>query len=140
MKRTPQRLAILSYLKGNKSHPSAIDIYKAISKKFPTMSLATVYNALETLRQEGLVREIHTDPKKKRFDPETQPHNHAICTRCGLIQDLKTALPIEVPAEVKAEFDVEEVQVEFYGMCKKCKKKAQKNGGSGAAKGSQSGP
>jgi Fur family peroxide stress response transcriptional regulator len=127
MKKTPQRLAILNYLKGNKTHPSAIDIYKAISKKFPTMSLATVYNALEALRQEGLVKELHTDPKKKRFDPETAPHNHAICMRCGLIQDLQTDLSIEVPADIKDDFDVKEVQVEFYGVCKRCRKRMQKS-------------
>lgn len=29
----PQRLAILNYLDGNTSHPSAEDIYNAVSKK-----------------------------------------------------------------------------------------------------------
>ncbi|UCE72718.1 MAG: transcriptional repressor, partial [Nitrospiraceae bacterium] len=30
LKLTPQRLAILEYLDGNKSHPSAEDIYAAV--------------------------------------------------------------------------------------------------------------
>ena len=34
---TPQRIAILDYLEGNKSHPSAEDIYQAVAKKFPTV-------------------------------------------------------------------------------------------------------
>ena len=51
LKLTPQRLAILNYLEGNKEHPSAEDVYKAVSRKFPTMSLATVYNTLESLKR-----------------------------------------------------------------------------------------
>ncbi len=44
LKLTPQRLAILEYLDGNTSHPSAEDIYISVKEKFPTMSFATVYN------------------------------------------------------------------------------------------------
>ena len=46
-KRTPQRLAILDYLEGNITHPSADDIFKAVSRRFRSMSFATVYNTLE---------------------------------------------------------------------------------------------
>ncbi|MBI5598388.1 MAG: transcriptional repressor, partial [Deltaproteobacteria bacterium] len=44
LKLTPQRLAILEYLEGNTSHPTAEDIYRAIKRKHPTVSFATVYN------------------------------------------------------------------------------------------------
>ncbi|NTW58892.1 MAG: transcriptional repressor, partial [Nitrospirae bacterium] len=52
-KRTPQRLAILDHLDGNKSHPSAEDIYRVVARKNPSMSFATVYNTLHTLVQAG---------------------------------------------------------------------------------------
>ncbi|MBT9168785.1 MAG: Peroxide operon regulator [Syntrophomonadaceae bacterium] len=58
LKLTPQRLAILDCLDGNKEHPSAEDIYKDVSKRFPTMSFATVYNTLEALRQRGGILEL----------------------------------------------------------------------------------
>ncbi|MFZ2197327.1 MAG: transcriptional repressor, partial [Thermodesulfovibrionales bacterium] len=48
-KLTPQRLAILSYLEGNKEHPSAEEIFRAVSDQYPTMSFATVYNTLAAL-------------------------------------------------------------------------------------------
>ncbi|MCK5426958.1 MAG: transcriptional repressor, partial [Thermodesulfovibrionia bacterium] len=47
IKLTPQRIAILNYLSGITTHPSAEQIYKAVSKEFPTMSFATVYNTLD---------------------------------------------------------------------------------------------
>ncbi|MGZ6236918.1 MAG: Fur family transcriptional regulator, partial [Syntrophales bacterium] len=63
---TPQRLAILEYLEGNKSHPSASDIYKAVSETHPMMSFATVYNTLDSLKEKKQVLELSIDPQKKR--------------------------------------------------------------------------
>jgi hypothetical protein len=54
---TPQRMAIFDYLKGNKTHPSAEDIYRAVSRRFPTMALATVYNTLAALKRRGQLLE-----------------------------------------------------------------------------------
>ena len=51
LKLTPQRLAILDYLDKNFDHPTAEDIYADIKDKFPTMSFATVYKTLESLRE-----------------------------------------------------------------------------------------
>ncbi|MCX8070621.1 MAG: transcriptional repressor [Thermodesulfovibrionales bacterium] len=65
LKLTPQRHAILKFLEGNKTHPSADDIFKVVSKRFPTMSLATVYNTLLTLKNMGEILELTIDPDKK---------------------------------------------------------------------------
>ena len=70
MKLTPQRLAILRFLEKNREHPSAADIYKAVSREFPTMSLATVYNTLKVLKRTGNISELSIDSDKKRFDPD----------------------------------------------------------------------
>ncbi|MFQ5722473.1 MAG: Fur family transcriptional regulator, partial [Candidatus Aminicenantales bacterium] len=37
---TPQRLAIIDFLQGNKNHPSALAIFQNIRKQYPTISLA----------------------------------------------------------------------------------------------------
>ncbi len=79
---TPQRIAILDYLDGNKSHPSAEDIYRAVAKKFPTISLATVYNTLSALARRGQLLKLTIDPSKARYDPNTFPHHHLICNVC----------------------------------------------------------
>jgi Fur family peroxide stress response transcriptional regulator len=121
LKLTPQRLAILEYLDGNKEHPSAEDVYKAVSRKFPTMSLATVYNTLTTLKQRGLVRELTMDPAKMRFDPQPTPHHHLICTHCRRIIDIHTRLRINLPEMEQEGFEIIGNHVEFYGRCPKCK-------------------
>lgn len=122
IKLTPQRLAILHYLDGNTDHPSAEDVYKAMSRKFPTMSFATVYNTLETLRGMGMVSELNIDPSRKRFDPDTEPHHHLICVECKRIVDIRENYELKVPDEKKGDFEITGNHIEFYGMCPECKK------------------
>lgn len=122
IKLTPQRLAILDYLEDNTGHPSADDIFIAVSRKFPTMSFATVYNTLETLRQRGRVLELTIDPDKKRFDPNTEPHHHLICLKCRQIFDIHGQYDLQVSNMEKRDFDIVGNHIEFYGICPKCKK------------------
>lgn len=120
IKLTPQRLAILDYLEGNKNHPSADDIYKAIKKAFPTMSFATVYTTLDTLRRRGMLTELTIDPAKKRFDPNTEKHHHLICTECKKVIDVHMDFCLDLPAVVADGFEVTGNHIEFYGRCPAC--------------------
>ncbi len=122
MKLTPQRLAVLEYLENNIEHPSADDIFRDVSARFPTMSLATVYNTLEALRKRGELVELSIDPARKRFDPNPQPHNHLICTKCRKILDVYIEHKIVLPDNVLRNFEVTGSHVEFYGICPDCKK------------------
>ncbi len=123
LKRTPQRLAILEYLDGNTSHPSAEEIYRAVSKKYRSMSFATVYNTLHALTQTGSVRELALDRDRKRYDPDTTLHHHCICVDCKKIIDVPEDLAIEVPKGAARDFTVIGSHVEFYGHCASCRKK-----------------
>ncbi|MFH1506311.1 MAG: transcriptional repressor, partial [archaeon] len=55
-KHTNQRMEILAFLKHNKSHPGVDEIFKAVKKKLPYISKATVYQNIKFLAGEGLVR------------------------------------------------------------------------------------
>lgn len=120
IKLTPQRIAILDYLDGNGAHPSAEDIYRAVSEKHPTMSFATVYNTLETLREKGKLIELTIDFDKKRFDPETRPHHHLICRKCKKIVDINEEYSLEIPEDKTGGFQVTGNHIEFYGFCMNC--------------------
>lgn len=127
LKLTPQRLAILQYLEGNKEHPSAEDIYRAVHRKYPTMSLATVYSTLSALKDRGSVLELTLDPDKKRYDPDTGLHNHLICISCRRIVDIPGAYRIDLPESARQDFAITESHVEFYGFCPRCKKVKDKS-------------
>jgi len=122
---TPQRIAILDYLEGNKSHPSAEDIYRAVVKKFPTVSLATVYNTLSALERRGQLLKLTIDPSKARYDPNTSPHHHLICNLCKTIVDVDARYRLPLP---DTDFKVTGSHVEFYGTCPKCRKTSRETG------------
>lgn len=123
IKWTPQRLAILRYLDGNKEHPSAEDIYTALFKDFPTMSVATVYNVMEFLKSTGRVKEIYIDPEKRRFDPDTTVHHHAICVKCKKVFDIFSDIKIPDLNNYIPNFQILDAQLKIYVLCPQCKDK-----------------
>ncbi|MGB7294233.1 MAG: transcriptional repressor [Candidatus Aminicenantales bacterium] len=125
-RRTPQRLAIMRFLGSDRSHPSAEEVYAAVKKQFPTISLATVYNTLQALRERGEVVEVGFDPVKKRFDAVSESHHHLICVRCRKIVDIPERFSPVLTDEEKKGYEVIRSQVEFYGLCPQCRsRKAQ---------------
>jgi Fur family peroxide stress response transcriptional regulator len=122
-KRTPQRLAILEYLEGNTSHPSAENIFKAVSATYYSMSFATVYNTLNALTQAGMLRELTIDPARKRYDPDTSNHHHLICMQCGMIVDIPGTISVELPKSAAGDFIILGNHIEFYGRCSTCMRK-----------------
>jgi len=121
IKLTPQRIAILDCLKGNKSHPSAEDIYKSVKKEFPTMSFATVYNTLEALKNKGNILELKIDSAKKRYDPDCTRHHHLICTKCKNIVDIFKDFKLHLSDDLTEGFDMIGNSIEFFGICRECK-------------------
>jgi Fur family peroxide stress response transcriptional regulator len=128
LKLTPQRLAILEYLEGNKNHPSASDIYDAVSKQFPTMSFATVYNTLKALKMHENIQELTIDPEKKRFDPNMTRHHHLICVNCSKIIDIETEFDIVLSNAQKHGFEITGNHIDFYGVCTDCLNTKKKMG------------
>ncbi|NTW59426.1 MAG: transcriptional repressor, partial [Nitrospirae bacterium] len=110
------------HLDGNKSHPSAEDIYRVVARKNPSMSFATVYNTLHTLVQAGAVRELTIDPDRKRYDPDTSGHHHLICLGCRKVVDIPGDIPVDVPRGMSNEFSIVGNHIEFYGICSHCGK------------------
>lgn len=123
MRRTPQRLAILNYLEGNTNHPTVEDIYREVSSRFPTMSLATVYNTVKALQKSKRLTELRVETGKSRFDPNTSDHSHLVCLDCGRISDVFSIPAVDLSSEDKAGFEILKVEVNFYGKCSACKEK-----------------
>ncbi len=121
LKLTPQRIAILDFLNGNTSHPSAEDIFLSVRKQFPTMSFATVYTTLAALKEKKQILELTLDPGKKRYDPQTHTHHHLICASCRRIVDIPGDYRIDLPEALKQDFTVMHNHIEFTGLCPDCK-------------------
>lgn len=119
---TPQRYAILSFLLDAKTHPTADEIYRALADRFPSMSVATVYNNLKVFIEAGLVRELTYGDSSSRFDADMTDHYHAICQSCGKIADFqfRPLTEIEHAAASHTGFEVHGHRMEVYGICHAC--------------------
>lgn len=126
LKRTPQRMAIVEYLEGNRSHPTADDIFAYVRKRFPSISQATVYNTLRALRDRGEILELSIEPGRKHYDPDTESHHHLLCVGCGCIIDVMKGHDVSFPPEVENEYEVLGAHIEIRGLCPGCKETSVK--------------
>ncbi|PZE20665.1 Fur family transcriptional regulator [Paenibacillus xerothermodurans] len=119
---TPQRHAILTYLMNTMTHPTADDIYKSLAPRFPSMSVATVYNNLKVFIETGLIREMTYGDQSSRFDADMSDHYHVLCERCGKMVDFpyKPLDDLERTANLTTGFLVKSHRVEVYGLCADC--------------------
>lgn len=120
---TPQRYAILQYLMESHDHPTADDIFRALSPQYPSLSVATVYNNLKVFIDAGLVRELTYGDDSSRFDADLSDHYHAICTKCGTMVDFEHSpiQEVEEAAAASTGFSVFGHRMEVYGLCPTCK-------------------
>jgi Fe2+ or Zn2+ uptake regulation protein len=99
---TPQRLVIHRTLQDLNRHVSAEEVLDAVAERLPNVSLPTVYSTLELLGELGLVRRVGPAGGRMLFDPRLDEHQHAVCSRCGRIEDLEAAVDTG-PALAEAE-------------------------------------
>ena len=121
---TPQRIAIVDYLLKTVDHPSADRIHKVIQRKYPMVSLSTVYKTLELLKEKRLVNEIEVDGET-RFDAHTDEHVNVVCMNCGKIDDVDEDVlkNIQIRAAKKSKYLILKGSFELFGYCTICKSK-----------------
>lgn len=120
---TAQRRVVAEVLDGDHVHLTADEVHARAVRKLPEISRATVYNALGELVSLGEVAEVSTDGRAKRYDPNAHhPHQHLVCTGCGLIRDVHPAGdPLAgLPDGERFGFAVAEVEVTYRGLCPAC--------------------
>jgi Fur family peroxide stress response transcriptional regulator len=85
---TRQRTAVFDYLCSVESHPTAEEVYVAVRRRLPKISLATVYKALEALVDSELADKLTTGEGPARYDCHHQAHYHFCCVDSGEVHDL----------------------------------------------------
>lgn len=78
LRATPQRIQLLKLLNGTKCHPSAETLMNMAREKGISMSIGTIYNALESFEEKGLIRRVHDQDEIMRYDADTSFHIHLI--------------------------------------------------------------
>jgi Fe2+ or Zn2+ uptake regulation protein len=132
LRATSPRIAILSALLDNRSHPTAEHIHANLRDDHPSLSLSTVYSTLETFLTAGLCRRVNSDGSRLRVDGILSDHDHAVCGSCGRIFDIDRdvfRLP-EPPAALPGGLEVRAVRVEYDVMCGDCRTTSTAEGSS----------
>ncbi|MFH0724793.1 MAG: transcriptional repressor [Pseudomonadota bacterium] len=122
LRMTRQRKVILEELNKLMDHPSAEEVYDAVRKRLPRISLGTVYRNLETLSELGEITKLEFGGTIKRFDPNPEEHYHIRCSLCDRVVDAPMAQlsDIEDRLSKKTEFKIIGHRLEFYGLCPAC--------------------
>src|SRR5579884_3446876 len=84
---TSQRLVILRELRRRRTHATAEEVHRAVQHELPGVSVPTIYATLELFVELGLARRIDTGTAAL-YDPRLAPHQHAVCRRCGRVEDV----------------------------------------------------
>ncbi len=82
-----KRAAVLQVLRDSEGHLQADEIFKRVKVYYPNMVLATVYNNLHALTEDGYIGHIKTATGADFYDKTPTPHEHALCTMCGKLID-----------------------------------------------------
>ncbi len=124
LKATKQRQVIFEELRETACHPTADELYDRVRKRLPRISLATVYRNLELMAANGSIRKLEVGGKQSRFDGNASQHHHVRCVGCGRIDDVHCILPAEAEQAASGNdaFRVLTYHIEFFGLCRKCRK------------------
>ena len=130
---TVPRNAILNLLSRTSKHMSAKDIYNTLYKDYPGIGLTTVYRTLDLLVKAGLINKFNIGEGQSRYEFKTmdkkEHHHHLICKECGKIinysdfvdEELELVKKTEKSLSDKYDFEILDHNIEFYGICDKCK-------------------
>src|SRR5215510_11160756 len=85
---TRQRATVFDYLRRVDCHPTAEEVFVAVKRELPKISLATVYKNLEALVACGAASKLSFGDSAARYEIRTDHHYHSRCLKCGRITDV----------------------------------------------------
>jgi len=117
MRFTRQREVVYEAVLDQRDHPTADEVYARVRSDVAGISLATVYNTLETLVQCGLVKQVNFERESTRYCPNLKEHAHFHDTRSGKIFDVELDRDlVEKLRQILPEgFEAAQIEVNFRG-------------------------
>ena len=116
---TSQRHHVYEVLMEHLDHPTAEQVFMRAKKGMPEISMATVYNCLDTLVKSGLAREVNVDPTAMRYCPNMEDHCHFYCDECGGVYDIEFG-GAHPGVELPKGFQASAYELSIHGACPKC--------------------
>lgn len=117
LRSTRQRELIFAVLLKYRDHPSADDVFNRARNDMDSISLATVYNCLDTLVRSGLVRAVNYERASTRYCPNLMEHAHFQDRESGKVYDvdLPSELMDQLRQHLPEDFEAESMELTFLG-------------------------
>jgi len=90
-----RRALLQALLDSDGHHLTAQDLAEAVQRATPEVHLSTIYRALESLEEMGIVDHAHLGHGRAVYHLADAPHQHLVCEVCEAV--------VEVPDDVFAE-------------------------------------
>lgn len=120
---TPQRVHVWEVLVESGEHFTAEEVWGRASLKLPGLELSTVYRALETLGEVGLVAQSRLPEGPRVFEARARMHPHLMCLVCGGISHPSMEVGekmFEMLTASSGDFDMRSIHVTARGVCGEC--------------------
>lgn len=117
---------ILEIVSSSRSHMTAEEIFDALRQTYPTVVLATVYNNLNRLWQDDLIRKVSVEGMPDRYD-RMERHDHLVCKECGRLADVDLG-DLTSQLEQAAGLSILSYDLKLVYLCEECRKKLQEKG------------
>ena len=121
LRATGPRLALLTVLERVGGHRSADELVAELRQAGYPHARTTVYNALDDLTRAGLIHAAPVAAGALRYEADLSPHQHFVCTQCGLIRNVVAVVePLEGPLPTVEGARIDLVDVVYRGVCAAC--------------------
>ncbi|WP_422746307.1 Fur family transcriptional regulator [Mycobacterium sp. WMMD1722] len=120
---TRQRAAITELLDELDDFRSAQELHDVLRQRGEGIGLTTVYRALQSMAEAGLVDVLRTDTGESVYRRcSDEHHHHLVCRACGSTVEIKGGDVEEWAASVAREHGFSDVShtIEIFGVCGDC--------------------
>lgn len=117
---TPQRYAVYSYMKDNRTHPNVNRIWEHVSPGIPSITRESVFRILTELAEFGILKRLDKFTEA-HFDGRVSDHGHLICERCGRVVDFDLPEIPRLPRDMQR-FTTRHMELRISGICASCSK------------------
>ena len=114
---TAQRSLIIETLLESDDHPDADRVYRRAVERDQSISLPTVYRALNLFEGAGIIKKINMNDGKARFEPVRNDHDHLIDADNGHIHEFQNQELKQILDSIAKEmgYEVIEHRIEIVG-------------------------
>jgi len=124
---TAQRTLLLDLIRRSEGHVDADELYRRARRRYPRISLSTVYRNLQLFKKLGLIEEHYFAEEHHHYEvkPATE-HQHLLCLNCGKIVEFACPLSQKFKKDIgkQYDFDITGVEVRMTGLCSSCRKRS----------------